>query len=303
MKKLFLLALAPMIAFSTAEADAKNQKPEPDQLELCGAYMRVAPFCGESLLVDTRQLSAMQIISVPLSPERGEKWAKLHREKRRGISYIETNEKGEKVSTGRPVIPAVMRVIATPPAGTSGKTMLFQALVNPDMTSMSVLLPAGGNFIGWSAYILSSEGKHALTMSGELIKVGKVHRNDGNLSLDLSRLPTSQITNSLFVTRGDGSGAIEALEAAFVDHKLVRDRNGETRVYSGLYGTFTPISPDGTSVVAMYSNCRKAGQRLVEKGNLRIDSTALLSGAATGGLTLLPQVIQNLLALRNKSCR
>lgn len=283
-----------MIAAGTTAGYAKSEKPiEADQLEQCGAYKKVAPFCAEALEVDTRQLQATQIILVPFTASVAEKWQKMHREKRRGIAYTEVNEQGETVRTGRPVLAAVMRLIAIPPSGNADEAMLFQALVKPDMSGVTAFLPADGDFRGWSLYILSSEGKYALTLSGELFKVSGRHLEDGNLVPDIARLPESRVTSTLLLRRGDGSGAIEALQAAFVDHHIVRDRDGSTRIYSGFAGTFTPISEDGTSVVSMYSNCRTGGQRVLERGTLRFDTMDVMSG----GITAAPKVIQNGLAL------
>lgn len=304
----FTSALSAMLlvvsAIASAPVSAKEAKPVvPDQLELCGAFVRIAPFCGEALEVDTRQLQALQLIYVPLTPAVGERWSKEHREKRRGIGYTTTDERGQTVQTGRPVIAAVARVVAIPPSNNLDEAMLFQALVKPDASGMLVLLPAEGDFSGWSIYIVSSEGKHAVTLDGQMIKLGGRHRARNNLTLDVTRLPASRVTSTALVTRGDGSGWIEAFEATFVDHKLVHDRDGSIRVYSGLPGTFTPLSEGGTSVVAMYTNCRTAGQRLTERGNLRVDSVSVTAAVATGGLTAIPQVAQNFLALFRKSCR
>lgn len=303
MNKNFLWALAPLAIFLSM-ADAKAQTtPVSDQLEQCGAFVRIAPFCGESLEVDTRQLQAVQIVSVSLTPRALTEWTKIHQEKKRGIAYTAINDKGEKVSAGRPVINAVVRVIAIPASGNSDEAMLFQGLVSPDLSSVLVLLPAEGNFSGWNIYILSSEGKHALTLAGEFVELGGRHRTDGNLTLDIARLPASRIASTQLVQRGDGSGTVEALEATFLDHKLVRDRDGSTRVYSGLAGTFTPISDDGTSVVAMFSNCRTMGQRLVERANLRADSATIAAAPATFGLSLAPQIYSIGKAIIHRSCR
>lgn len=295
-----LLAFS-LIISGVAEVHAKDK--QPDQLEQCGAFVRTAPFCGEAVEADTRQLQALQMRFVALNPERSAEWAKLHREKRRGISYIETGEDGKKAKAGRPVIHAVARVVGVPPSGNTDEAMLFQALLSPEMSNATLLLPAEGNFTGWSMYILSSDGKHALTLAGEIIKLDGRHRDDGNLQPDLSRLPESRLAGTLLVTRGDGTGMIEMLEATFMDHVLVHDRDGSTRVYSGLRGTFTPLEEDGLSVATAYTNCRTAGQRLVEKGNLRIDTATIGAVGATAGLALVPQVFQNLRALFGSSCR
>lgn len=302
MKKFIIGMLASFTMFLSM-ADVHAKEIVADQLELCGASVRTAPWCDEALEGDTRQLQALQIVSISLTPKTGETWRELHLEKKRGITFTEVNDKGERVKTGRPVVPAVARVIAIPPSGNMEEAMLFQGLVSPDMSSVNVFLPADVNFIGWSIYVPSSEGKHALTLHGELVKLGGRHRDDGNLSPDITRLSESRIISTTLVTRGDGSGTIEALEATFVVHKLVHDRDGSFRVYSALPGTLAPISEDGTSVVGMYTNCRTAGQRLLERGNLRVDTAALAGAAATGGLTLVPQALQNVLALFRTSCR
>jgi hypothetical protein len=291
------LALLMIATGATAGHAKSDESIKADQLEQCGAYKRVAPWCAEALEVDTRQLQDTQIILVPFTAAVAEKWQKMHKEKRRGIAYTEVNEEGETVKTGRPVLAAVMRVIAIPPSGKTDEALLFQALVKPDMSGVTVFLPADGDFQGWNLYVLSSEGKYALTLSGELFKVSGRHLNDGNLAPDTARLPESLVTSTLLLRRGDGSGAIEALEAAFVDHHIVNDRDLDgniirTRVYSGMAGTFTPISEDGTSVVASYSNCRTGGQRVLERGNLRLDTTDLAVG-----FTAAPKVIQTGFAL------
>lgn len=298
-KFLQIIIASAMVLGGVAEAHAKDKEVVADQLEQCGAFVRTAPFCNESLEADTRQLQAIQIIPVTLSSETAMEWAKLHREKKRGVSLVETNEKGEKVQTGRPALNAVARVIALPPSGLLDEAMLFQALVSPDMKSVMVFLPAEGDFRGWSIYILSSEGKHALALSGELIKLDGRHRTDGNLEPDVARLPVSQVAGTTLVTRGDGSNVIEDLEATFLDHVLVHDRDGTTRVYSGLRGTFTPSHENGLSVAMAYTNCRTAGQRLVERGNLRADTSVLIAGP----IVLAPQLVQNMLAVFRASCR
>ncbi len=302
MKNLILGALA-LLTMTFGVTNVHAKEAIPDQLEQCGAFKNTAPFCGESLEVDTRQLDALQMYPVTLTPQMSAEWAKLHREKRRGIGYVETNEKGEKVKTGRPVIHAVARVIAIPPSGDLNETLLFQALLSPDMANATVLLPAEGNFVGWNIYILSPEGKHALTMSGQVIKLDGRHRTDGNIQPDAARLPESRLPSTLLVRRGDGSQAVETLQATFVDHVVVNDRDGSVRVYSGLKGTFTPLSEDTLSVATAYTNCRTVGQRLVERGNLRVDTGAIAAAGATGGLTLIPQVLTNLGAIFGSSCR
>lgn len=276
---------------------------EPAQLEQCGAFARVAPFCAESFEFDTRELLAIQIIAVTPSAETIEEWAKIHREQRRGVGFTTVNNEGEPVQTGRPVVTAVARVIAVPPSGNMEEAMLYQALVTPDTTSMMILLPAEGDFTGWSMYIIASEGKRAVTLAGQWVRLSGRHRDDGNLTLDLDRLPESRVTATTLVRRGDGSNAIESLQDTFVEHVLVRDRDGGTRVYSGLQYTFLPSSEGGMSVATAYTNCRTAGQRLVERGSLRVDTTAVVSAVATSGLSLVPQAFRNALALIRTSCR
>lgn len=298
MSKIFTAAVAAcaFLAF-TSQASANQQ---PAQLEQCGAFVRVAPWCGEAMRLDTRQLQAMQIVPITLSPSASERWGQLHRERRRGIPFTETNAQGETVQSGRPVITALARVIARSP---SGREVLYQALIAPDMTNVMVLLPAEVNFAGWTMYIIAGEGRNALTLSGQLIELGGRNRTDGHLTLDYPRLPASVVTSTTLVRRGDGTGIIEGFEATFVEHKVIHDRNGRTRVYSGLRYTFTPPSEGEMSVATGFTNCRRVDDRLVERGNLRVDTGTVSSAVATGGLTAIPLVIQNGLAILRRSCR
>lgn len=285
---------------SVSPAYAKEQKPaKVDQLELCGAFARTAPWCGEALEGDSSQIEAAQIFTITVRPDQYSEWIKIHQEKRRGITFTKTNDQGHKIRSGRPVINALARVIAVPPDGNMEGAMLFQALLSPDLKTATPLLDARQNYIGWHVYLLSSEGKHALLVDGTMIKLGGRHRTDGNMTLELDKLPQSRVISTTLVSRGDGTGLMEMLESTFIDHKTVHDQNGEIRVYSGLAGTFTPVSEDGNSVVGSYTNCRTAGQRLIERGNLRFDTGMLM----TGPIGPAVQLAQNLKAVFTTSCR
>lgn len=303
MKKLILgaLALFAMSNIGVAEVYAKDVQPE--QLELCGAFVRTAPWCDEAIEGDSREIEAFQMYNVSFAVDVPEKWAKLHREKRRGIGFIGVNEEGQKVKAGRPVLHAVARVIAVPPGGTVEDAMLYQALLDPEGKGALILLPAEGDFTGWNMYILSSEGHDAVLINGQLIELGGRHRTDGNILPDFSRLPPSSLPFATLVQRGDGTGLIEALEATFTDHKKVHDSDGSVRIYSGLSRTFTPTAEGEMAMVEMHTNCRKAGQRLEAKANLRLDTANVVGAAATSGLALIPQAFSIMSALVGGSCR
>ena len=297
MKRFIPLMTLMVISLSSSPALAGEKRPpEPAQLEFCGAEVVAAPWCGESLEVDTRQLQGMQIFPIQLAPSVRAEWIRLHRD-RRGIGFTTVNAEGETVPSGRGVISAVSRAVLLKDG--DPEPWLFQAVVSPDASVMMVLLPSEGNFAGARALIMSSDGRHALTMNGEIVRLGGRHRTDGSLSIDWSRLPESHISATTLIQRGDGTGAIELLEATFTDHSQVNDRDGTIRVYSGLAGTFTPITEGGTTTVE-HTSCQTAGDRLVTRGNLRIDpATAIL----TGGISLVPQLFQNVLVVFGRGCR
>ncbi|MCW1888804.1 MAG: hypothetical protein KIH67_004635 [Candidatus Moranbacteria bacterium] len=297
MKRFIPLMALMVISLSASPALAGERKPpEPAQLELCGAQTIAAPWCGESLEVDTRQIQGMQIVSIVLAPSVQAEWIRLHRD-RRGIGFTTVNAEGQTVPSGRGVISAVSRVVLIQDG--DPEPWLFQAVVSPDASVMMLLLPSEGNFVGARAFVISSDGRHALSMNGEIIRLGGRHRTDGNLSIDWSRLSESRIPATTLIRRGDGTGAVELLEATFTDHSLVNDRDGTVRVYSGLAGTFTPITEGGTTTVE-HTSCQTAGDRLVTRGNLRIDPATTVM---TGGISLIPQAFQNLLVVLGSGCR
>lgn len=303
-KQIILGTLLALASAGAANATpAATPEPEVAQLGLCGVFVRTDVYCNESVPVDTRQLQTAQIFIITLAPQAQEQWQRLHRERRRGITYTRVNEQGVQERVGRPAMPVVFRIFMQPPPGSHEEPFLAQGMIHG--SSLVAFLPGEGDFAGWSAFVISTEGERGLTTSGEVIRMGGRHRRDGHFSLDLTRLPSSLVPNTLFVRRGDGSNLVEELETTFSDHVVIRDRDGGTRVYSGLPGTFTPLSEGGTTIVAMFTNCRRADQRLMERGNLRLDSTTA-AGLLAGPVGLIRpaiQIFQNLRALAGGSCR
>ncbi len=287
------LAALAIVTGITPVAAKSQEAARPAQLEVCGLRSVNAPWCDEALAGNTAQLQSAQIVSVSITGRNQERWLRANRDKR-GVGWTQDNAEGEPETAGRSVIKAVYRVYLYPPSG-QGEPLLGQAVAAADGSALTLLLPANGNYVGWTAFVLSPRGDKALDMSGVVHDLSRRERRDGRLLTSIPReLQGSRITSTTLVRRGDGSNAIEALEATFTD----RVRFADGRRFSGLPGTFRPISEGGTTVLA-FTREDTVGDRLVTCGNLRIDpATAVI----TGGVSLIPQGIQLLFTSLKSRC-
>ncbi len=297
----FTSALSAMLlvvsAIASAPVSAKEAKPvQPAQLEVCGLRSVNAPWCDEALPVNTAQLQAAQLVIIPIADAKErEEWLRANRDKR-GIGYAVTNSEGKVEMTGRSTVKAVFRAYLYPPAGSEGEPMLFPAVAAVDGSSVTILLPSRGDYRGWTAYILSPRGDWGLALSGQVYKIRGGDRKKGRLLNKIPKeLATSQITETISVRRGDGTGVIEALEATFTDRVVFTDG----RHFSGLPGTFTALDQYGSSVAVNFTREDTVGDRMVSCGNLRLDP---VTGVVTGGLSLIPQGVGLLITALKSRC-
>ncbi|MEY4482631.1 MAG: hypothetical protein RL693_83, partial [Verrucomicrobiota bacterium] len=272
----------------------KGTVPQPAQLEVCGIHSVNAPWCEEALPLNTLEFQRAQLLVIPIIGEDQQIWFRANRD-RRGIGFTKPGEDGKQEMAGRGVIKAVSRVYAYPPAGGTGQPVLLPAVAAEDGSSLTVLFPARGDFTGWTVFALSSRGDYALTIDGRVHRIQRrERRHDRLLNAIPPELAASQVTSTVLVARGDGSMVIEALEVTFTD----RVRLSDGRRFSGLPGTFTPISEGGTTVLA-FTREDTVGDRMVSCGNLRIDPA---TGVMTGGVSLIPQGVQLLLTALKSRC-
>ena len=289
--------MAATLLLNAAPVLAKEAKPvEPAEMEVCGLHSVNPPWCDEALPINTAQLRAAQVVIIPITdPHERDEWLRANRDKR-GIGFTTTNAEGQTEMSGRSAVKAVFRAYLYPPAGSEGQPMLFPAVAAADGSSVSILLPSRGDYRGWTAFILSPRGDWGLALSGQVYKIRGGDRKKGRL---LDRIPRefvgSQITETISVQRGDGTGVIEALEATFTDRVVFTDG----RHFSGLPGTFTALDGYGSSIAINFTREDSVGDRMVSCGNLRIDP---VTGAITGGLSLIPQGIGLLITALKSRC-
>ncbi len=288
MKYTFSTALVAVSLAFASQASAKEVKPA--EMEVRGLHAVEAPWQPESLSLDTRQVQALQVITIPLSEATKKEWAKVNRDKR-GIRMIVDGEDGKPRLVGRPVIKATFRVLLMKDGDIL--PMSEAEMITTGGEAINILLPPDVDFRGTTAFVLADRGRHALTLAGEIIDLDK-----GKKRLITSKLPdqvaTSVVEDTALSVRGEPSGLyLDMLEATFSEHAVL---NNSLR-YSGLPGTF--LSKDMTrypSVAALYTREDTVGDRLITCGNGTLDPSMFT------GIGALVKVGSNLIVALKKRC-
>jgi hypothetical protein len=180
-----------------------------------------------------------------------------------------------------PLQPVVFRALY---ARATGEAVVYTAIVNQDGTSFFVLLPPGSQaLMGGHLYIISNDGRYALTAGGVSVslKDSGVKLSKGRLSTDFFEKFPSPISEIGTLSRMDVFGG-----KFFADLDMLYPERFQVRgvTYSG--------RPYAQKFLALYTPLNSFGDRYVSCGSLAVGSGGLI-GLATSVVFSMPKALSH----------
>jgi hypothetical protein len=179
----------------------------------------------------------------------------------------------------------------------------------PDHSKLILMLPAGFDFAGVKAYVLSDCADQGLSLSGNLVSISKATRGKNGTGIDDAIPPgfeQSIISATYTVRRGDDSGFFEFLDRNFPENAKIAGVP-----YSGIIATFCPETGgycDGgralkegrfyPATASLWTNEASYHNKWLACGDGDIDSTYMFAPVIRGAF----MAVKNLSLLFKKRC-
>ncbi len=240
---------------------------------------RIEPGLTQAIRGDIKATEALDIAVIPLPNPLPPEWAEaLAPDQARQVPITDASGKPQALS----LQPVKLRGLYVSPeqVGT-----VFDSIINQDGTSFFVLLPQGSRetLKEGSLFIITSDGRYALTSRGESIdlKNAGVKLSKGRLGTTFLGANPSPVPEITTIDRKDEFGKLffSELENLFPEEVVIRGIQYSARPYT-------------TEFLALYTPLNSFGDRYTSCGSLAVGSGGPI-GLATSVVFSLPKVLSS----------